>query len=134
MNLHQTQNLTDKELKKFAWVLAIGFGIIGLFKTIKGNHLFLWLVGLAVLCLIVGFVKPRYLVPVHKYWLKLGGILGWVNTNIILIVLFFVTLTPIAFLMKILGRDSMSRKFDKKSVTYSSPSKKRKSNHFKFQY
>jgi hypothetical protein len=53
---------------------------------------------------------PSLLLPIYKGWMVIGNALGWVNTRIILGILFYVVFFPIGLSMKLLGKDPMARK------------------------
>lgn len=68
--------------------------------------------------LLPALTYPEILRPVHKYWMKFALFLGWINSRIILSLLFYLVFTPIAIFHKIIGRDPMTRKLDKEEKTY----------------
>ena len=61
------------------------------------------------------FVIPGTLGVIYKPWMHFGHVLGFINTRIILGLVFFVMFTPIALLLKLLGKDYMKRKLSKHS-------------------
>ncbi|HYQ72323.1 MAG TPA: SxtJ family membrane protein [Gammaproteobacteria bacterium] len=65
-----------------------------------------------------GLVIPGVLRPVHYVWLKLGHVLGWINTRIILGLVFFVMFAPVALALRIFGKDPLHRKLDRQAETY----------------
>ena len=71
-----------------------------------------------------GLILPRVLKPVYLLWMKLGHVLGWVNTRIILGLLFFVMFAPLALLFRLFGRDPLARRLDKSATTYRVASEK----------
>ena len=54
------------------------------------------------------------------FWRILGiaHLLGWVNIRLLLGIIFFVIITPMAIVMKIFGRDALNRKIDKNVNSY----------------
>ena len=62
--------------------------------------------------IILAFTKPILLLYPYRAWMKLGHILGWVNSRIILGLVFLIVLQPIAFIMRILGHDPLRTKKD----------------------
>lgn len=48
----------------------------------------------------------------YRAWMKFAHLLGWVNTRIILIVVYFVTITPLALIFKLIGNDPMERRLE----------------------
>jgi len=61
---------------------------------------------------------PGVLSPVYTTWMKIGHVLGWVNTRIILGVLFYVLILPMGLIMRLFGNDPMARKWDKSAESY----------------
>ena len=65
---------------------------------------------------ILGILRPGLLLYPYRAWMKLGHILGWVNSRIILGLVFLIVLQPIALIMRILGHDPLkTKKFAQKS-------------------
>jgi hypothetical protein len=86
-------------------LLSIGLGFT-IFWLITKNVYFLIPTGLAILSYPFLFLKSK----VHKLWISIGHIIGWVSQRVILFLLFFLFLTPLAFLKKIFGEDSLQIK------------------------
>jgi len=76
-----------------------------------------WLV-VALLFLVSGLLRPRLLTPVHRLWMKFGAALGWVNSRIILGVVFFVLVTPIGLVMRLLGKDPLRMRSGRTASSY----------------
>lgn len=108
------------ELRKFGLILsAIFMGAFGFLLPIlseKSIPTWPWLVG--TLIFIPTLVKPAWLKIIYHPWMKIGHILGWVNTRIILGVIFFGLIMPIGFIRRLLGKDSLGLTFDKNAKTY----------------
>lgn len=60
---------------------------------------------------------PRYLKPIYEAWMQLGEYLGWLNSRILLGIVFFGLIFPMGFLKR-LWNDPLSRQIDKKAKTY----------------
>ena len=71
---------------------------------------------LALVLLLLGMIWPRLYTPLAKLWLGLSLLLGSVMSRVLLTVIFFVVVTPIALVMRLFGHDSMRRKGWKKST------------------
>ena len=63
-------------------------------------------------------LMPGALRPVYTTWMKIGHGIGWVNTRIILGVLFYVLLLPMGLIMRLFGSDPMARKRDDSASSY----------------
>lgn len=55
---------------------------------------------------------------IQKIWMSLGVLIGWFVTRLILIILFYLIITPIGLLAKLFGKDFLNRKFDKTAGSY----------------
>ena len=55
-------------------------------------------------------LSPTSLRPIYKGWMKIAMVLGFINTHIVLFLLYYVVFFPVALLFKIIGRDPMARK------------------------
>jgi hypothetical protein len=71
-----------------------------------------------------GLLLPGMLRPVFYVWMKLGHVLGWINTRIILGLVFFIVFAPVALMLRIFGKDPLHRKLDNEAGTYRVPSEK----------
>lgn len=61
---------------------------------------------------------PCVLQPVYTSWMKVGHVLGWINTRIILGLLFYLIVLPMGLIMRLFGFDPMARKKDQESSSY----------------
>ncbi|MGE3318996.1 MAG: SxtJ family membrane protein [Candidatus Berkiella sp.] len=108
------------ELRKFGLILSCVFmGAFGFLLPIllnKAIPTWPWIVG--TLIFVPTMVKPDWLKVIYHPWMKLGHILGWVNTRIILGVIFFALITPIGLIRRLLGNDPLGLTFDQKATTY----------------
>ncbi len=68
--------------------------------------------------LVLSLVYPISLKVIYKVWMVIGGVLGWVNSKVILSLIFFLVISPFALIMKILGKDPMNRKITNKEKSY----------------
>ena len=68
---------------------------------------------------VLSFIKPIY-----KVWKGLASLIGEVITRIILGMIFFLVITPLGFILKLLGKDFLNLKKNKKMLTYWIPKEK----------
>ncbi len=61
---------------------------------------------------------PRILSPVEKYWMLFAGVLGFIMTNVLLTLVFFLGVLPTGLLMRLFGKDPLRKGFDKDKKTY----------------
>ena len=112
--------MDNKELRKFGFILAIGLALIfgTLFPYFSGNAVpkWPWLAGLFFIT--VALVFPAALNPVYVVWMKIGHVLGWVNTRLILSIVFYVIFTPVCLILFVLRKDPRCRKLNKDLQSY----------------
>ena len=118
--------INKKSLREFGIVtgaiVAVLFGLLLPWLLSKAYPLWPWYV-LAVLAG-VAVILPMALKPVYKVWMRFGLVMGWINTRIILGIVFYFMFTPIALILKLLGKDPMHRKLDAKLQSYRIESKR----------
>lgn len=106
------KNLKKKQLREFGLLIGIGFPlIIGfLLPYLIGHNLRLWTIFIGIPFLIFAIFKPFKLSFLYQKWISLGNLLGWLNSKLILGIIFFTILIPISFIMKIFGYDPLKTK------------------------
>ena len=126
---------TRKELRQFGLVVGAVFSVIGLWPLIfRGEPVRLWAIGIGGLLIACGGMIPSALTPVHKGWMWIGHILGWINTRILLGIVFYGLVTPIGLGLRLLGKDPMRQAFDESSTTYRVVRAPRPRSHMKYQF
>jgi hypothetical protein len=95
-------------------VLAIIAGLV-VVTLITQNFAFL----IASFLLAASLPFPILYTPVHKFWMLLSNILGWITRHVILCVLFYLFLTPFAFLLKLLGKQTIEIRWKKEDTFFS---------------
>ena len=112
-------SISKKQLREFGFLIGIGFPIfIGWLIPAISGHLFkIWSLWVGIPSLLLGIIKPSLLFYPYKGWMILGLILGWINSRIILGIIFLLVLQPIALVMKMFGYDPL-RKNKSNEITY----------------
>ena len=107
-------SIDKKQLREFGFLIGLGFPIlIGWIIPAFGGHDFRgWTLWIAIPFLFVGILKPRLLFYPYKGWMALGLALGWINSRIILGLVFILVLQPIALFMKLVGHDPLKTKIN----------------------
>ncbi len=117
---HEIPKLDKKGLREFGLMtggfIALLFGL--LLPLLWGHDLPLipWIIAgsLVILSLFI----PQSLAPIYQGWMKVAQVLAWVNNRLILGIIFFIIVTPMALIMKIIKRDPLKRKFEFRLGTY----------------
>ena len=127
MTQHDIPELDAQGLRKFAFVTGTIFVLLFalVLPWIFGFSFPLWPWIIAAVLLIWGAIAPATLNPVYRVWMRFGLIMNRITTPIILGVVFFLLITPVALMMRLFGRDTMASTTDNKLDTYRIPSKVR---------
>ena len=124
-----------KQLRNFGLIVGGIFGLIALWPlVIRSAEPRWWAAAVASALLLPALVYPKLLNWPHQGWMTLGHILGWINTRIILGLIFYLVVTPIGVVRRWLGKDSMGRRFRPDLQTYRVPRKPRPASHLTRQY
>jgi hypothetical protein len=117
--LSSTENIRDAR-RKFGLVFSLILTVIALISLWRGRESWVWgsLLGLAAFFLVSSLLAPVLLAPFYAGMLRLSRYMGWLNTRIILIVLYYLIFTPVALIYRIVGRDPLSRKFEPEKQSY----------------
>ena len=126
---------TRKELRQFGLLVGAIFTVIGLWPLVfRGEPLRLWAVGIGGLLIACGGILPQLLTPIHTGWMWVGHILGWINTRILLGIVFYALLTPMGLVFRLMGKDTMRQAFAESSTTYRVVRSPRPHSHMKHQF
>ena len=129
------QTARRKELRQFGLLVGAVFSVIGLWPLVfRGEPLRLWALGIGGLLIVCGGILPQLLAPIHKGWMWVGHIMGWVNTRILLGIVFYALVTPIGFVFRLMGKDTMRQAFAESSTTYRVVRSPRPHSHMKYQF
>ena len=109
-------NIDKSKLREFGYLIGIGIPLIFGFiiPIITGHQFRIWTLIISFPFLILGIFSPNKLRIFYKGWMKLGNILGWVNSKLILGLVFFLVLQPIALIMKFFNYDPLKNKRNNK--------------------
>jgi hypothetical protein len=126
---------TRTELRNFGLIVGGIFGALAIWPwVIRGGNVRLWMLGLAVMLILPALAAPRVLAPAHRAWMALGSALGWVNTRLVLGLIFFGLITPMGLVLRLTRRDPMQRAFDPNATTYRVPRRPRPGAHMLRQF
>jgi len=128
------KTITRKQLRSFGLILAAGFTVIAIVPSIRGHNLRMWALVLGLMLGTTGLVLPAILRPLYGGWMKLGEVLAWVNTRIILSLLYYIVIVPTGVIMRMRGKDMMRLKLERDAETYRVLRRKREASHMLRQY
>ncbi|MFZ0456286.1 MAG: SxtJ family membrane protein [Ignavibacteriaceae bacterium] len=120
MIIEEIKNIkeAEKDLKKFGITVGTVLILVAaiLFWKQKDGYIYFGIIG--ILLVLAGLIKPLILKLLNKAWMILAILMGWVMTRVILIILFYIVVTPTAFIAKIFKKSFLDLKIDKSRNTY----------------
>lgn len=129
------QQDNTKELRSFGVVVGGIFSVIGLWPVLfRGDTPRLWAISVGGALIGLGLALPSSLKHVHHIWMKIGHVLGYINTRILLGVIFYGLITPMGVIMRLLGKDPMHRVLVSGADTYRVIRPARSRSHMKSQF
>jgi hypothetical protein len=112
---------TAADLRRFGLVMATPLALIGGFLLWRGRPAALWLLGIGAVFLVLGLAVPAVLRPVERWWMALAMKLSIVTTFVLLALSYFLIVTPIAIVLRLLGKDRLALKADPARASYWEP-------------
>ena len=102
--------------RSFGIVFFIVFLLIALYPLLKGNDLRIWSLVVSFIFLILGLINSKILTPLNRLWFKFGLLLGKFISPLIMGIIFFIVVTPIGIIMRLLKKDLLNLKYNKKET------------------
>ena len=99
--------------RSFGIVFFIVFLLIAIYPLLSGESVRLWSLAIATIFFILGIINSSLLSPLNKIWFKFGLLLGRFISPLVMGLIFFLVVTPIALLMKLLKKDLLNLKYSK---------------------
>ena len=104
--------------RSFGTLFVVVFALIGAYGWWRDSATPPWAFALSAVTLLLTLAKPDWLAPANRAWMKLAEILHRIVSPIALGIMFFGVLTPMALVMRLIGRDAMKRRFEPSARTY----------------
>lgn len=104
--------------RSFGLVIAVAFLLIGVVPWLLGGKLHYWAIVGAAAFLVAALAVPAVLSPLNRIWTRFGLLLHRIVSPLVLGFMFYVVVTPIGLLMRMLGKDPLRREFDRRATSY----------------
>jgi len=124
-----------KQVRSFGLIVGGIFALLGVWPVVwRGQSLRLWSLLLGGILLALALAWPRSLTHVYRLWMRVGEVLGWINTRIILGALFYLLFTPLGVYMRLRGKDPMRRTWAPEAESYRVVRQPRPAAHMRHQF
>ena len=124
-----------KRLRSFGLIVGGIFTLIGVWPAVwRSQPLRLWSLILGGMLMALALAWPGSLTQIYRLWMTVGEILGWINTRIILGVLFYLVFTPLGLYMRLRGKDPMRRTLEPEAKSYRVVRQPRPAAHMRHQF
>ena len=104
--------------RNFGIVFFLVFLIISLYPLAFNEALAKWALVISIIFLALGLINSKILTPLNRLWFKFGIFLGRIISPIIMALIFFLVVTPIGLIMRLLRKDLLNLKYNKKNKSY----------------
>ena len=118
--LEEIRNIKSgrKELREFGITIGVVLVLLAGIALWRGKASFPYLVICGIVFIVSGLAFPAILKPLQKAWMAFAAVMGFVMSRLILTILFFGILTPIALAMKLFGKDLLDERIVKAEPSY----------------
>ena len=99
--------------KSFGILFFVVFFLYGIWPILNSNEIRYWSLLMGIIFLILGLLNSKLLTPFHNLWLKFGTLLGRIVSPIVMFLVYFVFITPLAVIIRLFGKDLLRKKFNK---------------------
>ena len=104
--------------RSFGIIFFIIFLLVSLYPLTNDESIRYWSLIISMIFLVLGLFNSNLLSPLNKIWFRFGILLGKLISPFIMGVIFFLVVTPIGLIMKIIKKDLLNLKFRKDKGTY----------------
>lgn len=116
--LRRFRQANPRELRRFGLTVGAVFTGLGGWALWRGSGLPPYLFALAAILLAGGLLAPAWLQLSYRGWMTVALLLGWVMTRVLLSVCFYLVVTPLALAARLVGKNFLSRRFDRAAGSY----------------
>ena len=99
--------------RSFGIVFCIVFLLITLYPLTYSGEIRIWPAIISLIFLVLGLINSKILAPLNKLWFKFGILLGKIISPLIMGIIFFLVVTPIGLIMRLLGKDVLNLRYNK---------------------
>ena len=97
--------------RSFGIVFFLVFLLISIYPLINNDSIRIWSLVVSLIFLFLGIINSNLLLPLNRLWFKFGIFLGKIISPIIMGIIFFLVVTPIGLIMRLIGKDVLNLKY-----------------------
>jgi predicted membrane metal-binding protein len=112
---HQIKGSSDRN---FGFTFAVFFALVGSWPLVRHHPLRPWALGVSAVFLVITLARASLLQPLNWVWIRLGAVLNRIVSPLISALVFYLTVTPIAWIMRAAGKDPLRLRPDAGAASY----------------
>jgi hypothetical protein len=112
---HAVETSSDRS---FGLVFAAAFALLAAYLAWRGSPWWPGVLAPAPVFLLLALTRPVLLAPLNRIWTKVGLALGAVVAPVVMALVYFAIITPMAVLARLLGKDFLRLARDPAAATY----------------
>ena len=103
--------VTNAQARKSAFVVAFVLLLIGLWTFYRGRTIVSMITGsIGAVLILMALFLPALTRRFHVAWMGVAGVLGWINSRILLSLVFYILFVPYNLVSRLIGRDPLNRR------------------------
>ncbi|MDC0455568.1 SxtJ family membrane protein [Candidatus Pelagibacter sp.] len=108
-----TNDIKISSNRSFGIVFFVVFLFVALYPLTYNGEISIWSLLISLIFLVLGLLNSKILSPLNKIWFKFGIFLGKIVSPIVMGIIFFLVVTPIGLIMRLLRKDVLNLKYNK---------------------
>ncbi len=111
---------SERELRWFGLLALLFFAVVAALVELRSARMAASaiILGAGVTLALVYYFVPPLRLPIYRGWMLAVWPIGWLVTHLLLAIAFYLVVTPVGLLLKLLGRDPLERRFDPEATSY----------------
>jgi hypothetical protein len=109
---------SPKKLREFGLVVGGVLCALGILLGWQGRSSFPYFLAPGIFLVVAGAILPGILKPIQKAWMTLAILMGWFMTRVLMTLLFYLAITPIGLLMRLIGKDLLDQRLEPQKQSY----------------
>ncbi|MCD6589064.1 MAG: hypothetical protein J7K88_10995 [Candidatus Fermentibacteraceae bacterium] len=106
------------QLRKYGLLMFTAFAVISVLLFLRGRAAWPYTAVPSILFLFLALALPVALAPVEKFWMKLAFVMGFVMTNVLLILVYIIAVVPTGLILRLIGKNSIQKGFQQGTSSY----------------